>query len=54
MYLQFLGRGSGFADDHTSAYFAIDNSVTDKKDLFLLDCPSSTFVKVKNFDLSGP
>ncbi|MBQ3145546.1 MAG: MBL fold metallo-hydrolase [Clostridia bacterium] len=53
MYLQFLGRGSGFADDHTSAYFAIDNSVTDKKDLFLLDCPSSTFVKVKNFDLSA-
>lgn len=48
MYLQFLGRGAGFANEHTSAYF-----VTDKKDLFLLDCPSSTFVKVKNFDLSA-
>lgn len=53
MYLQFLGRGSGFADDHTSAYFVTDNFVTDKKDLFLLDCPSSTFTKVKNFDLSA-
>ena len=47
MYLQFLGRGSGFADEHTSAYF-----VTARRDLFLLDCPSSTFSKVKNFDLS--
>ena len=48
MYLQFLGRGSGFANEHTSAYF-----VADKRDLFLLDCPSSTFTKVKNFDLSA-
>ena len=48
MYLQFLGRGAGFANEHTSAYF-----VADKRDLFLLDCPSSTFVKVKNFDLSA-
>lgn len=47
MYLQFLGRGSGFADEHTSAYF-----VAGERDLFLLDCPSSTFSKVKNFDLS--
>lgn len=48
MFLQFFGRGAGFADEHTSAYF-----VTDKRDLFLLDCPCSTFSKVKNFDLSG-
>ena len=48
MYLQFLGRGSGFANEHTSAYF-----VTNERDLFLLDCPSSTFTKVKNFDLSA-
>lgn len=48
MFLHFFGRGSGFADDHTSAYF-----VTEKRDLFLLDCPSSTFLKVKNFDLSN-
>jgi len=41
MYLRFLGRGSGFTDEHTSAYF-----VTVKRDLFLLDCPTSTFVKV--------
>lgn len=47
MYLQFLGRGSGFANEHTSAYF-----VAGERDLFLLDCPSSTFTKVKNFDLS--
>ena len=48
MFLQFFGRGAGFADEHTSAYF-----VTDKRDLFLLDCPASTFSKVKNFDLSS-
>lgn len=48
MFLQFFGRCAGFADEHTSAYF-----VTDKRDLFLLDCPSSTFLKVKNFDLSN-
>lgn len=48
MFLHFFGRGAGFADEHTSAYF-----VTDKRDLFLLDCPSSTFSKVKNFDLSS-
>ena len=48
MFLHFLGRGAGFADEHTSAYF-----VTKGKDFFLIDCPSSTFVKVKNFDLSA-
>lgn len=47
MYLHFLGRGAGFANEHTSAYF-----VTESKDFFLIDCPSSAFVKVKNFDLS--
>lgn len=47
MFLHFLGRGAGFADEHTSAYF-----VTESKDFFLIDCPSSAFVKVKNFDLS--
>lgn len=48
MYLHFLGRGAGFANEHTSAYF-----VTKGKDFFLIDCPSSAFVKVKNFDLSA-
>ena len=48
MYLHFLVRGAGFANEHTSAYF-----VTKGKDFFLIDCPSSTFVKVKNFDLSA-
>lgn len=48
MFLHFLGRGAGFADEHTSAYF-----VTENRDLFLLDCPSSTFVKVKKMDLSN-
>lgn len=47
MFLRFLGRGAGFADEHTSAYF-----VTDYQDLFLLDCPMSSFTKVKKFDLS--
>lgn len=48
MFLRFLGRGAGFADEHTSAYF-----VTDERDLFLLDCPSSSFMKVKKLDLSS-
>lgn len=47
MFLQFSGRGAGFADEHTSAYF-----VTDYRDLFLLDCPMSSFTKVKKLDLS--
>ena len=45
--LSFLGRGSAFADEHNSAYFVAD------KDLVLLDCPMSTFEKLKRRDLSS-
>ncbi|MDE6789979.1 MAG: MBL fold metallo-hydrolase [Ruminococcus sp.] len=39
--LKFLGRGSAFADEHNSAFFVHDN------DLILIDCPATTFQKVK-------
>lgn len=42
--LSFFGRGSAFADEHNSAFFA------DGKDLVLIDCPASAFQKVKHFD----
>ena len=44
--LQFLGRGSAFMDEHNSAYFTAGN------DLVLLDCPMSSFIKLKKWDLS--
>lgn len=47
MALKFLGRGSGFADEHTSAYFS-----TVSKEMVIIDCPVSTFQKVKHIDLS--
>lgn len=47
MTLNFLGRGSGFADDHTSAYFTAHN------DMIIIDCPASTFFKLKKIDLTG-
>ena len=42
MALKFLGRGSGFADEHTSAYFFTEN-----KEMVIIDCPVSTFQKFK-------
>lgn len=39
--LRFLGRGSAFSDEHNSAFF-ISN-----KELVLIDCPASTFQKIK-------
>lgn len=48
MKLKFFGRGSGFAVDHTSAYFT-----TDKKELVILDCPISAFQKLKSVDLTS-
>lgn len=48
MALKFFGRGSGFADEHTSAYFSTVN-----KELVIIDCPVSTFQKVKHIDLSN-
>jgi len=48
MALKFFGRGSGFADEHTSAYFTTAN-----KEMVIIDCPFSTFQKLKNMDLSN-
>lgn len=47
MTLKFLGRGSGFADEHTSAYFT-----TETKEMVIIDCPVSTFQKMKHIDLT--
>lgn len=47
MALKFFGTGSGFADEHTSAYFS-----TDCKEIVIIDCPVSTFQKLKHTDLS--
>ena len=47
MPLKFLGRGSGFADEHTSAYFS-----TESKEMVIIDCAVSTFQKLKHMDLS--
>lgn len=48
MVLKFLGRGAGFADEHTSAYF-----VTENKEMVLIDCPVSAFQKLKKMDLTS-
>lgn len=48
MALKFFGRGSGFADEHTSAYFS-----TVDKEMVIIDCPVSTFQKVKHTNLNG-
>lgn len=47
MALKFLGRGSGFSDEHTSAYFT-----TEDNEMVIIDCPASAFQKLKNFDLT--
>ena len=47
MTLNFFGRGSGFADEHTSAYFS-----TGTKEMVIIDCPVSTFQKIKHIDLT--
>lgn len=47
MSLKFFGRGAGFADEHTSAYFS-----TAEKEMVIIDCPISTFQKLKHIDLS--
>ena len=48
MALKFFGRGAGFADEHTSAYFSTEN-----REMVIIDCPVSTFQKVKNMELEG-
>jgi len=46
MVLKFFGTGSGFSDEHTSAYF-IEN-----KEMVIIDCPVSTFQKLKHLNLA--
>ena len=46
MALKFWGRGDGFSCEHTSAYFSTAN-----KEMVIIDCPVSTFKKVKNIEL---
>ena len=48
MKLKFFGRGSGFTDNHTSAYFS-----TPDNNLVMIDCPSTTFQKLMTFDLKS-
>lgn len=48
MALKFFGIGAGFADEHTSAYFSTEN-----KEMVIIDCPVSTFQKMKQIDLTG-
>lgn len=45
MLLNFFGRGSGFSDEHTSAYF-----FTRYEDMVIIDCPVSTFQKLRYMD----
>lgn len=47
MVLNFLGRDSGFGNGHTSAFFFTEN-----KDIVIIDCPISTFQKLRKTDLS--
>ena len=44
--LRFLGRGSAFTREQNSAYFEADN------ELILIDCPMSSFAKLKTKDLA--
>lgn len=47
--LNFLGRGSCFANDHAAAFF-----VTEANDFVLIDCSEHTYQRLKNeFDLSA-
>lgn len=48
MVLKFLGRDSGFGDDHTSAFF-----FTESNDIVVIDCPISTFQKLRKTDLTS-
>ena len=43
--IKFFGRGCAFADEHNSAFFYHD------KDLILIDCPATSFQKIKKMNL---
>ncbi len=46
MALTFLGRGSGFSDDNTSAYF-----ITDEHEMVIIDCGFTAFRILKKMEL---
>lgn len=48
MLLNFLGKDSGFGNNHTSAFF-----FTESNDIVVIDCPISTFQKLRKADLTG-
>ena len=48
MALNFFGRGSGFSDEHNSAYFFTSN-----KEIVIIDCPASNFQKLKHMELQN-
>lgn len=48
MELNFLGRDSGFGNNHTSAFF-----FTLRNDIVVIDCPISTFQKLRKTDLTN-
>lgn len=48
MALKFLGRGSGFSDEHTSAYFSTKN-----KEMVIIDCSALALQKLKHIDLEN-
>lgn len=48
MELKFFGRGCGFSDEHTSAYFSTEN-----KEMVIIDCPVLTFQKLRHMDLNN-
>ena len=45
--IKFLGRGAAFCDENNSAFFKYENK------LVLIDCPMSSFDKIKKMDLTG-
>lgn len=47
MDLKFFGRGSGFTNEHTSAYFTTANN-----EMVIIDFPVTTFIKLLNTDLT--
>lgn len=45
MVLNFLGNGSGYADEHTSAYF-----ITERDELVIIECSMLAVQKLKKMD----
>ena len=45
--IKFLGRGAAFCDENNSAFFKYENK------LVLIDCPMSSFDKIKKMDMTG-